>query len=131
MRIAALLVALFPITVGVVGIVWPDSLTAGRRQLMDTPGVLYVTGPIRIAMAAVLILFAPKSRMPKMLRVIGMIIAMQGIIPLFIGQERGRAILQQEVELGANVLRLGAAVALASGAFILFAAIPRRAGDHS
>ena len=97
---------------------------------MDTPGVLYVTGPIRIAMATVLILFAPKSRMPKMLRVIGVIIALQGIILLFIGQERGRAILEQEVELGANALRLGAVVALTTGSVILFAAVPRHVTDR-
>jgi hypothetical protein len=105
-----LLVALFPTAVGAVGIVRPDSLTAAPRHLMDTPGVVYVTGPIRIAMAADVILFAPKSRIPRILRVIGVIIALQGIIPLFIEQERGRAILEQEVELGANALRLVAAV---------------------
>jgi hypothetical protein len=37
MRIAALLVALFVVVVGIVGIVSPDSLTKVRRQYFATP----------------------------------------------------------------------------------------------
>jgi hypothetical protein len=127
MRAAALLIALFPITIGLVGIVSPDSLTNARVHVMDTDGALYVTGPIRVAMGVVLILFAPKSRMPKMLRIVGGVMALQGIVPLFIGAERGRAILEQQERLGSSAWRAGAVVALVTGAFIAFAATPRRA----
>jgi hypothetical protein len=65
MRVAASLLTLFPITIGIVGSVSPDSLTTARTYLMGIAGVPYVTGPTRIAMGLVLILFAPKSRMPK------------------------------------------------------------------
>jgi len=71
MRVAALVVALFAITVGITGVVSPNGLTMARRHLLDTPGVLYVTGTIRITMGLVLILFAPRSRTPKILRVLG------------------------------------------------------------
>jgi hypothetical protein len=125
-RAAALLVALFPITIGIVGIVSPDSLANARVHLMQMAGVLYVTGSIRIGMGLVLILFAPKSRMPKMLRIVGVIMALQGIVPLFIGTERGRAILEQQERLGIVARGAGALIALATGAFIVFAATPRR-----
>jgi hypothetical protein len=74
MRVAALVVALFAIIIGVVGIVAPDSLTMARQHLLARPGVvLYVAGPIRVAMGLVLIVFAPRSRTPRILRVLGVI----------------------------------------------------------
>jgi hypothetical protein len=54
MRVAALLVAVIPITVGIVGIVSPDSLANARLHLMQTAGALYITGPVRVAMGLVL-----------------------------------------------------------------------------
>jgi hypothetical protein len=122
-----LAVALFAIVVGVVGIVSPDSLTMARRHLLDRPGVvLYVAGPIRVAMGLVLIVFAARSRTPGMLRAMGVIMALQGIVPQFIGIDRERMLFEREVMLGNAVLRAGAIVALASGCFIAFVATPRR-----
>ena len=92
---------------------------------MDTPGGLYVTGSIRIAMGLMLILFAPRSRTPKILRVLGVITALQGIVPQFIGIDRGRIILEQETMWGVAALRVGAVVALATGCFIAFVVTPR------
>jgi hypothetical protein len=127
MRGAALVVALFTIIVGVVGIVSPDSLTLARRHLLDRPGVvLYVAAPIRVAMGLVLVVFASRSRMPRVLRVLGVVMALQGIVPEFIGIDRERMILEQEVMFGNAVLRAGAVVAFASGCFIAFVATPRR-----
>jgi hypothetical protein len=127
MRIAAWAVALLTIVIGVVGIVAPDTLTMARQHLVASPAVIfYVAGPIRIAMGLVLIVFAPRSKTPRILRAMGAIMALQGIVPLFIGIDRERMILEQEVMLGHAVLRFGAAVALASGCFIAFAATPGR-----
>ena len=125
MRVAAWIVALFAITIGVVGIVSPDGLTTARRHLLDTPGVLYIAGSIRVAMGLVLFLFAPRSRTPKILRVLGVIMALQGIVPQFIGIDRAHVILEQEVMLGVAALRVGAVVALATGCFIAFVVSPR------
>jgi hypothetical protein len=71
MRVPALLFAFFPITIGVVGPVSPDSLENARADVMHVARVLYLTGSIRLAMGLVLILFAQRSRMPKMLRILG------------------------------------------------------------
>ncbi len=128
MRVAALLVALFAIVIGVVGIVSPDSLTTARRHLLDRPGVvLHVAGFIRVAMGLVLIVFAPRSRTPRILRVLGVVVALQGIVPELIGIDRERMLLEREVMLGNAVLRAGAVVAFVSGCFLWFVVTPRRA----
>ena len=64
MRIAALLLALFTILVGIVGLVSPDSVTTVRRLYFATPVGLYTAGAVRVAMGLVLILCAPISRAP-------------------------------------------------------------------
>jgi putative exporter of polyketide antibiotics len=128
MRVAALVVAVFTIIIGVVGVIAPDSLTMARQHLLARPGiVLYVAAPIRVTMGIVLILFAPRSRAPRVLVMLGVIMALQGIVPQFIGIERERMLLEQEVKLGDAALRAGAVVALVSGCFIAFVATARRA----
>ena len=77
-------------------------------------------------MGLVLILFAPSSITPRILRVMDVIMALQGMVPQFIGIDRERMILEQEVMLGHAALRAGAVVALASGCFIAFVVRPRR-----
>ena len=76
-------------------------------------------------MGLVLILFAPISRTPRILRVLGAIMALQGIVPQFIGIDRGRMILEQETMWGVAALRVGAVVALATDRFIAFVVTPR------
>jgi hypothetical protein len=120
MRIAALLVALFTIFVGIAGIVSPDSLTTVRRLYFATPAGLYTAGAIRVAMGLVLILCAPTSRAPRTLRVLGALVCMQGLATTLLGPDRARAILEWEA-MHSALLRAGAVVALAAGGFIAFA----------
>jgi hypothetical protein len=125
MRIAALFVALFAITIGAVGLFAPDTLTRVRREAVDTPGAVHVTGALRVAMGLVLIGVASKSRTPKILRVVGVVMAFQGIVPQFMEPERIRMILRQEELMGVTALRGGALIALATGCFIAFTVSPR------
>jgi hypothetical protein len=125
LRIAALLVALFTILVGIVGIVSPDSLTTVRRQYFATPVGLYAAGTLRVAMGLVVILSAPSSRAPKTLRALGAVMCMQVIAATLFGPDRARAILEWET-MHAALLRAGAVVALASGGFMAFAVSGRR-----
>jgi hypothetical protein len=123
---AALLVALFTIVVGIVGLVSPDSVTTVRRLYFATPVRLYAAGTLRVAMGLVLILVAPTSRAPKTLRALGAVVCMQGLAAMLFGTERARAILEWETMQGTALLRVGATVALASGAFIAFAVTGHR-----
>ena len=124
MRIAALLIALFTIVVGAVGIVSPDSVTTVRRQYFATPVRLYAAGAVRVAMGLVLILAASSSRWPRTLRALGAVVCMQGLAAMLFGPERARAILEWETSHPA-LLRTGAVVALATGWFIAFAVTKR------
>jgi len=119
-RSAALLVALFTIVVGIVGLVSPDSVTTLRRLYFATPVALYAAGAVRVAMGLVLILCASASRAPKTLRALGAVVYMQGLAATLLGPDRARAILEWETMQG-TLLRVGAAVALGVGCFLAFA----------
>ena len=120
MRIAALLVAVFIVVVGIVGIVSPDSVTTVRRQYFATPVGLYVAGAVRAAMGLVLIRAASVSRSPKILRTLGAVMCAQGLAATLLGLDRAQAILEWEA-MHTALLRAGAMVAFASGLFIAFA----------
>lgn len=132
MRFAALVVALFTIVVGIAGLVSPDNVTTVRRQYFATPVRLYAAGAVRMGMGLVLILAATTSRAPRTVRALGALMCLQGLAArLAFGPDRARAILEWETTQGTALLRAGAAVALATGAFLAFAVTghrPRR-GD--
>lgn len=131
MRIAALFVAIVTIIVGIVGIAAPELLTAVRHQYFATPIGLYCVAALRVAMGIVVILVAPTSRAPKALRALGTVICLQGLTAILAGPERARAILEWEVRQGPSALRVGAAGALAAGAFLAFAVGARRSAATS
>jgi len=120
MRIAALLVALFTVVVGVVGLVSPTSLTAVRRQYFETRTGLYTAAAVRLAMGVVVLLGATASRAPKTLRLLGALMCIQGLSATILGPEHARMVLEWETTHPA-LLRAGAIVALASGLFMMFA----------
>ena len=126
MRSAALLVALFTIVVGIVGLVSPDGMTTVRRLYFATPAGLYAAGAVRVAMGLVVILCAPVSRAPKTLRALGAVVCMQGLAATLFGPDRARAILEWEAMQGTALLRVGAAVAVATGGFLAFAVTGHR-----
>ena len=72
------------------------------------------------------ILCAPVSRAPKTLRALGAIMCMQALTATLLGPDRARAVLAWETMQGTALLRVGAAVALASGGFIAFAVTGHR-----
>jgi hypothetical protein len=124
MRIVILLVALLAIVGGAVGVVCPDVLTALRRQYVATPIGPYAVGAVRVVIGLLFILFAPASRAPKTLRVLGVVVCIQGLVQgvafSFVGLERAQAILEWEAA-HPGLLRVGALIALATGGFVAFA----------
>jgi hypothetical protein len=125
MRIAVLSIAFVVIVMGVVGVVAPDTVMAMRREYVVTPLGVYTVGAIRVTLGLLLILVAPASRMPKTMRVLGVLVCAQGLIQVigmpFVGLDRARAILEWEAMLPPALLRVGALVALATGRFIAYA----------
>lgn len=121
MRISALIVALLTIAIGIVGIVSPDGAMTIRRLYFETPGRFYTAGAVRVAMGLVLVLAALSARWPWTLRVFGAAMCMQALVATVLGIERARAVMEWEGMQGSALLRAGAVVALASGAFMAFA----------
>jgi hypothetical protein len=126
MRIAALLVALFTIVIGMGGLISPESGTEIRRLYFATPVRLYTAAAVRVAMGLVVILSAPASRAPKTLRALGAIMCLQGLSATLLGPEHARTVLEWETRQGPALLRVGAAVALAAGGFMAFAVTGQR-----
>ena len=121
MRTAALPIALLSIVVGIAGIASPDGGMTLRRLLFATPGLFYAVVAVRSAMGLGLILAASSTRWPTSLRVLGAVVCLQGLSATLLGPDHGRAIMEWEGMQGSAFLRAGAAVALASGGFIVFA----------
>ena len=121
MRFAALLVAIFTIVLGMLGLISPDSVTTVRRLYFATPAGLYAAAAVRIAMGLAVILCASASRAPKALRALGGVMCMQGFVAMLLGPDRAREVLEWETMQGNTLLRVGAAVALAVGGFVAFA----------
>lgn len=126
MRIAALLVVGFTLVVGIVGLVSPDYGTLIRRAYFAAPLTLYTAAALRMVMGLIVMLAAPASRAPKILSVLGALMFLQGLIATVLGPEHARTVLEAEIRQGHAILRLGAAVALASGVFMMFALTGRR-----
>jgi hypothetical protein len=113
--------------IGIVGIAGPSVLLEFGHSL-QTPGALYVVAAVRIIFGAVLIWVASSSRMPRTLRVIGVIIIVAGLLAPLFGVERSQAMLNWFSSQGPLFMRAWASIAVIFGVFIVYAVnSPRRA----
>ena len=124
MRTAALLVALFVVVVGVVGLVAPETLMAIARYVV-TPLGLAAIGTLRIVIGLVLLGAAPVSRVPRTLRVIGAVIFVAGLATPLFGVDRTQAVMAWEAAQGTNFLRGIGSLLVCLGGFLAFAVGPR------
>jgi hypothetical protein len=129
MRFLTVLIGLFVMVVGVVGIAAPSTLLRAA-DYATTPVGLYAAAALRIGIGIVLILVAPTSRAPKVIRVLGAIAVGAGVITALVGVDRVRAMVAWEAAQGTTLIRLGAVLALVFGGFIVFAVSGRRAASR-
>jgi hypothetical protein len=120
-KVAVLVVAVFTIVVGLVGLISPESVTTARHLYFATRAGLYAAAAIRVAMGLAVILGAPASRAPMTLRALGTVMCLQALSATLMGPDRARTVLEWETMQGTALLRVGAAIALASGCFVAFA----------
>ena len=120
MKSAALVTALLVIGAGVVGLTSPDRLMALGRYVV-TPAGLYGIAALRVAVGLVLLLVAPVSRLPRTLRVIGVIVLIAGLATPLFGVQRASAVLDWEAAQGTVLIRVVAGLVLAIGGFLAFA----------
>ena len=125
MKALALLVGLFIVAIGVVGIIAPDSLVR-IGQFSVTPTGLYVVAALRVCIGLVLVGVSSASRTPRTLRVFGVIALVAGLgTPLF-GVARAGAVLNWWSAQGPAFLRLWAGLPVAFGGFILYVILTGR-----
>lgn len=123
MPIAALSIGLLIVAQGVVGLAVPDRFV-GIVRIFQEPPVIYVAAVIRFVFGVVLVRAAPRSRAPLVLRSLGFLIAVGGLLTPIVGIPFARVVLGWWSD--PVVVRAWAAAALALGLLIVYLNVPRR-----
>lgn len=87
---------------------------------------LYASAVTRVGIGALFILVAPASRLPRLLRIFGIIAVMAGIVTPFLGVARAQTIADWVSHQGLGLVRAFGLLALAIGAAIVYACGPLR-----
>jgi hypothetical protein len=111
--------------IGLLGVAAPFALLDLGRSLQSPMG-LYGVALVRVLFGLLLLWAAPLSRMPRVLRVIGAVILINGTLTPFVGVERSEALLNWFSNQGPMFVRFVATLAIAFGAFLVHGMIPRR-----
>jgi hypothetical protein len=111
--------------IGLLGVVAPLALLDLGRSLLSPKGLCGVA-LTRILAGLLLLWAAPLSRMPRVLRVIGAVILINGALTSFVGVERSEALLNWFSNQGPMFVRFVAMLAIVFGAFLVHGMIPRR-----
>ena len=111
--------------IGAVGVITPEGLGAISRYTI-TPLGLYLAAAVRVAIGIILIRAAPTSRLPRVLRVLGIIAVVAGVITVFLGVDRASTILAWWSGQGPLLIRLWPALALIFGVVLVYSAVSNR-----
>lgn len=125
MALAALFIGLFIAALGLVGVAAPGVFLRSIG-FFQTPPVIYLAAVFRVAVGIVLIRASAASRSPRALRVLGFLILIGGLLTPFIGLKGAETVMRWWSEGGSALVRLWAGIALAIGAFIVYAVDRRR-----
>jgi hypothetical protein len=124
-RVLTMVLAAGALALGLFGIVNPDALVA-LGEYAITPTGLYVIAAVRIVFGAILVLAATAARMPRLLRVLGVIIVIAGVLTPLYGVDRWRAQFDWLVSLGPMAIRLVGLAMMVVGGLIFYAVSPSR-----
>ena len=125
MKWVALLFGLFVVALGSVGIAVPEVFVVAVG-FFQAPPAIYLAAAVRVVVGIVLIRVAPASRAPRLLRVLGILIFIGGLVTPFIGVQLAQQIIEWWAAGGPALVRGYASVGLAVGLFIVYAVAPRR-----
>jgi hypothetical protein len=119
----SLALCLFVAILGALGLASPERFTGVVRRFQTLTG-LYVAVAFRLVLGVALFVSAPDSRNPDLLRILGVLFFMGGLVLPLIGPARFRWILEFFVELGPGVTRAWGALALVLGLLLAYAVVP-------
>ena len=125
LNVAVAIIGVVIVGIGVIGVVAPSRLLDLGRSLLSTNG-LYAVAAVRVAFGLLLLFVSALSRMPRTLRVIGVLIIINGLATPLFGVERSEALLNWFSIQGPTFVRLIAIFAMAFGAFLVYVVSPRR-----
>ena len=119
MRVAALIIGLLVAALGLVGMTAPEVLLH-LVSMIHLPPALYLAALLRVAFGVIFILAAPSSRLPAVLRILGVIMILAGVLTPFFGVQIAELVLKSG-STDPGTVRAFAAVASALGGFIVYA----------
>ena len=125
MQLLVMVIGLLITAIGILGIAAP-SVPLQFAQSLLTPSALYIVAAVRVCFGLLLVWVAPGSRAPIVLRALGVLIVIAGVITPFVGVERWSAILDWWSSRGAAYMRVSMGIAVVLGLFIAYAVAPRR-----
>ena len=125
LKFLATLMSLAIAGLGVLGVAAPGVLLEFAGSLL-VPPALYGVAAVRVVFGALLVLVATESRMPRTLRVIGVLIVVAGLLTPLLGAERTASILAWMSAQAPLLVRAVAVVPVLVGAFFAYAINPRR-----
>jgi hypothetical protein len=122
MTAIALVFSLLVAALGALGLVSPSRLLSVDRYF-QTPGGLYFAAAVRLVMGAAFFFAAPDSSAPKVLRILGAVVIVAGVITLFFGLERFRGLIDWWLAHRSAFVRPFAAFALVLGILLTYALV--------
>jgi high-affinity Fe2+/Pb2+ permease len=129
-KLLAIAMAALIAVMGVIGMAAPATLLEFGRSL-QTPAGLYAVAAIGVLFGAMLVWLASASRMPRTLRVIGVLVIMAGLLVPLLGIERTQSMLGWLSGQEPMFIRGWASGAVLFGVFIVYAlGWPHRAGPR-
>ena len=121
----ALAIGLLVAGLGIFGLAAPADFAAALGEVQKRSNVYFLAAG-RVAIGVLLMLAAGPSRTPFLLGVLGFLIALGGLVMPFMALPLRQAVQRWVAEGSVMPLQAWAAVALAIGAFIVYATMPRR-----
>src|SRR5579864_6647031 len=109
MRLLGLVIGAFVLAAAAISFAAPD-LRLALESGLTTPAGLYAITALRIAIGLVFVIAAPRSRAPRTLRVLGLVVIIAGLMTPWFGVARSRAVLNWFANAGPWSMRLDAAV---------------------
>lgn len=126
MAFLAFMLSLLIAGIGALGVLAPSVLIALVAHLHGPFG-LYFAAALRVLLGSALYLAAPRSRAPRVFRVLGALTIVAGLALPFLGVARFDALLAWWTAQGGAITRAWAAVALAFGLLVAYGVIPKEA----
>jgi hypothetical protein len=118
----ALALSLFIAAVGALGVAAPDRML-GIVRAFQSPAGLYTAAAIRLVFGIALFLAAPGSRAPELLRILGIIVFVAGLVTPLFGLERFGKLLDWWTARGTGFVRGWCVFTLAFGLLLAWALV--------